>query len=127
MLRILLVEDNEMNGDMLARRLTRQGWEVALAKTGRDAVRMAAEGAPDLILLDMSLPEIDGWTAARMLRENPRTKDIGIIALTAHAMPGDRERALNAGCDAFETKPIDFAGLRAQIGNLAARGAQQCR
>ena len=88
---------------------------------------MAIDTAPDLILMDMSLPEIDGWTATRMLRENPVTKEIGIIALTAHAMSGDRERALSAGCDAFETKPIDFTQLTAQIAKLAARRGKLCR
>lgn len=115
-----------MNSDMLSRRLIRNGWQVTLATTGRQGVRMAIDTAPDLILMDMSLPEIDGWTATRMLRENPLTKEIGIIALTAHAMSGDRERALSAGCDAFETKPIDFAQLAAQIAKLAARRGKLC-
>ena len=127
MLRILLVEDNEMNSDMLSRRLKRQGWQVALATTGSEGVLMAIETTPDLILMDLSLPEIDGWTATRMLRANPVTKEIGIIALTAHAMSGDRERALSAGCDAFETKPIDFARLASQIANLTAQRGRSCR
>ncbi len=127
MVRILLVEDNDMNSDMLSRRLVRRGWEVSLARTGREGVQMALDMAPDLILMDMSLPEIDGWTATRMLRANPITKDIGIIALTAHAMAGDRERALIAGCDAFETKPVDFASLTARITKLTARRVQSCR
>ena len=116
-----------MNSDMLSRRLTRQGWHVTLATTGSQGVRMAIETAPDLILMDMSLPEIDGWTATRMLRENPLTKEIGIIALTAHAMSGDRERALNAGCDAFETKPIDFAKLTSQIADVTVRRGKSCQ
>lgn len=122
MLRILIVEDNEMNSDMLSRRLLRKGWSVFLAKTGREGVEMAAKNMPDLILMDMSLPEIDGWTATRMIRTNPLTRHIGIIALTAHAMSGDRERALEAGCDDFETKPINFASLTAKISELTDRG-----
>jgi CheY-like chemotaxis protein len=122
-----LVEDNEMNSDMLSRRLTRRGWQVTLATTGSQGVRMAIETAPDLILMDMSLPEIDGWTATRMLRANPLTKEIGIIALTAHAMSGDRERALDAGCDAFETKPIDFAKLTSQIADVTVRRRKSCQ
>lgn len=122
MLRILIVEDNEMNSDMLSRRLLRKGWEVSLARTGREGVEMAAKTLPDLILMDMSLPEIDGWTATRMLRANPLTRHIPIIALTAHAMSGDRERALAAGCDDFETKPINFASLTAKIAELMDRG-----
>jgi CheY-like chemotaxis protein len=127
MLRILLVEDNEMNSDMLSRRLTRRGWQVLLAITGKQGLHMAIETAPDLILMDMSLPEIDGWTATRMLRENPLTKDIAIIALTAHAMSGDRERALDAGCDAFQTKPVDFASLTTQIVSLAGQRGISCQ
>jgi two-component system cell cycle response regulator DivK len=115
-----------MNSDMLSRRLKRQGWEVTLATTGSEGVLMAIETIPDLVLMDLSLPEIDGWTATRMLRENPVTKEIGIIALTAHAMSGDRERALSAGCDAFETKPIDFARLSAQIASLSAQRGKPC-
>ena len=122
MLRILIVEDNEMNSDMLSRRLLRKGWEVSLARTGREGVEMAAKTLPDLILMDMSLPEIDGWTATRMLRANPLTRHIPIIALTAHAMSGDRERALAAGCDAYQTKPINFASLTAKIAELMDRG-----
>jgi len=124
MLRILLVEDNEMNSDMLSRRLVRRGFEVSLARTGREGLHMAERMAPDLILMDMSVPEIDGWTATRMLRENPTTRHIGIIALTAHAMHGDRERALTAGCDAFETKPVNFVSLTAEIAKLSARGIE---
>ena len=109
---------------MLSRRLLRKGWEVSLARTGREGVEMAAQTLPDLILMDMSLPEIDGWTATRMLRANPLTQHIGIIALTAHAMSGERELALEAGCDDFETKPIDFASLTAKISELTGRGGQ---
>lgn len=120
--RILLVEDNEMNSDMLVRRLARKGYQVKLAVNGRQGVDFAASILPDLILMDMSLPEIDGWTATRMLRRNPATESIPVIALTAHAMSGDRERALEAGCDDFETKPVDFARLVGRIENLIGGG-----
>ena len=110
-----------MNSHMLSRRLERLGLEVKLARTGRKGIDMAISMQPDLILMDMSRPEIDGWTATRMLRENPATAKIGIIALTAHAMSGDRERVLDAGCDAFETKPVDFARLSTQIVELMER------
>lgn len=122
-MRILLAEDNEMNSDMLTRRLSRQGWEVTLATTGTEAVRLASEIAPDLILMDMSLPETDGWTATRMLRANPETAPIPVIALTAHAMSGDRERAIEAGCDVFATKPVDFPALTAHILHLTQERA----
>ena len=127
MLRVLLVEDNEMNSDMLSRRLLRCGWQVSLATTGRDAVAMAASEQPDIILMDVSLPDIDGLTATRTIRTEAGTRNIPIIALTAHAMSGDRERALEAGCDRFETKPVDFARLAAAIAELAARKVQECQ
>ena len=116
---ILLVEDNEMNRDMLCRRLRRAGYEVAEASDGLAALQMAGMG-PDLILMDMSIPEVDGWEVARRLKAKPQTATIPIIALTAHVMAGDRERALEAGCDDYETKPIEFDRLRTKIEALLA-------
>lgn len=118
--RVLLVEDNEANRDMLARRLTRHGWEILIAENGRQGLDFAASESPELILMDMSLPEIDGWEATRLLKASPTTKDIPIIALTAHAMTGDREKALGAGCDDFETKPIEFQRLMEKMRVLLA-------
>lgn len=115
MTRILLVEDNEMNRDMLSRRLERRGYEIAIAVDGRQGVEMAKAGAYDLVLMDMSLPEVDGWEATRQLRADPATKALPIIALTAHAMAGDRERAIEAGADDYDTKPIDLARLLEKI------------
>ena len=115
MARILLVEDNEMNRDMLSRRLRRRKFDVDLAVDGQEALDMTHAEAPDLILLDMSLPVKDGWTVAQELKADDSTKNIPVIALTAHAMVGDRERALAAGCDEYETKPIDFKRLVAKI------------
>ena len=115
MAKILLVEDNEMNRDMLARRLERQGYQVVIAVDGDQGVRLAQAEAPDLILMDMSLPVLDGWEATRQLRALPATQTIPIIALTAHAMAGDREQALQAGCDDYDTKPIEFARLLGKI------------
>lgn len=109
--RILLVEDSEMNWDMLSRRLRRKGYEVLVATDGKQGVDMALSEAPDLILMDMSLPVMDGWEATRRIKEAPETQAIPIIALTAHAMAGDREQALAAGCDDYDTKPIDFRRL----------------
>lgn len=105
--RILLVEDNEMNRDMLSRRLQRKGFEVAMAVDGRQGVEMARAGGYDLILMDMSLPEIDGWEATRQLRAAPETQVVPIIGLTAHAMAGDRENCLEMGCDDYVSKPVD--------------------
>ncbi len=119
MAKILLVEDNEMNRDMLSRRLARRRFDVEVAVDGGQAVDKAQHG-PDLILLDMSLPVMDGWTVAGMLKADDRTRSIPIIALTAHAMVGDREKALNAGCDDYETKPIDFPRLVSKINALLA-------
>src|SRR5512134_1942886 len=113
--KILLVEDNELNRDMLSRRLERKGFSVVMAEDGRQGVAMAASEAPDLILLDMSLPLVDGWEAARQIKARAVTKGIPIIALTAHAMSGDREKALAAGCDEYDTKPVEFARLLAKI------------
>ncbi len=121
MARILLVEDNEMNRDMLSRRLQRKGYEVEMAVDGREGVDMALAGGYDLILMDMSLPEIDGWEATRRLRAAPETKTIPIIALTAHAMAGDREKALEAGCDDYDTKPIELERLMAKMNALLGR------
>jgi len=114
-MKILLVEDNEMNRDMLSRRLQRRGYEVDLAVDGQQGVAMAQGAAPDLILMDMSLPVMDGWEATRRLKEDPATQHIPIIALTAHAMSGDREKALAAGCDDYDTKPTDLPRLLAKI------------
>ena len=111
MAKILLVEDNEMNRDMLSRRLERKGYEVDMAVDGRQGVDKAKTLAYDLVLMDMSLPEIDGWEATRELRADPATKTLPIIALTAHAMSGDREKALEAGCNDYDTKPIELSRL----------------
>jgi CheY-like chemotaxis protein len=115
MAKILLVEDNEMNRDMLSRRLKRRGYEVVMAMDGAKGVAMANSEKPDLILMDMSLPIMDGWEATRQIKANPDTKLIPTIALTAHAMSGDREKALNAGCDDYDTKPIDLSRLLGKI------------
>jgi two-component system cell cycle response regulator DivK len=111
MARILLVEDSEMNWDMLSRRLAREGYEVIVATDGQQGVEMALSEGPDLILMDMSLPVLDGWEATRQIKAAPETQAIPVIALTAHAMRGDREQALEAGCDDYETKPIEFQRL----------------
>ena len=109
--KVLLVEDNEMNRDMLSRRLTRNGYDVLIAVNGQEGVDMAGSEKPDLILMDMSLPVLDGWEATRRLKADPATAAIPVIALTAHAMDSDREKALAAGCDDFDTKPIDLPRL----------------
>lgn len=108
---LLLVEDNEMNRDMQARRLVRRGFEVLIAMDGREGVEVATEKLPDLILMDLNLPVMDGWEATRRLKSAPETRGIPIIALTAHATSGDRERAMEAGCDGYLSKPIDMAKL----------------
>jgi two-component system, cell cycle response regulator DivK len=113
--RILLVEDNEMNRDMLSRRLARKKYEVLIAVDGGEGVTMARSETPDLVLMDMSLPVIDGWEATRQLKASPETKAIPVIALTAHAMSGDRERALEAGCEDYDTKPVDLPRLLGKI------------
>ena len=113
--RILLVEDNEMNRDMLSRRLARREYEMLVAVDGKEGVVMAGSEAPDLILMDMSLPVMDGWEATRQLKASPKTKAIPIIALTAHAMSGDREKAMEAGCDDYDTKPIELPRLLAKM------------
>ena len=115
MAKILLVEDNEMNRDMLSRRLSRRGYQVILAADGEQGRSLAHAEKPDLILMDMSLPLLDGWDLTRQLKSAPETKSIPIIALTAHAMAGDRERALSAGCDDYDTKPVEFPRLLGKI------------
>jgi len=117
MTKLLLVEDNAANADMLRRRLERRGFEVVIASSGLQAILFAHQERPALILMDMSLPEIDGWEATRRLKHDPATAAIPIIALTAHAMVTDRDRSLRAGCDEFETKPIDLDRL---LGKVAA-------
>jgi CheY-like chemotaxis protein len=119
--KILLVEDNEMNRDMLSRRLRRKGYEVEIAVDGLQGIEKAATGEFDIILMDMSLPELDGWEATKRLRESSDTQEIPIIALTAHAMAGDRERALESGCDDYDTKPIELPRLLAKIEALLGR------
>jgi len=115
MAKILLVEDNELNRDMLSRRLLRRGYEVVMAFDGAHGVAMAAQETPDVILMDMSLPVVDGWEAARRLKAADATRAIPVIALTAHAMAGDEARAREAGCDDFDTKPVDFARLLGKV------------
>ena len=123
MAKILLVEDNEMNRDMLSRRLERRGYQVVIAVDGVEGVRMAQAEAPALILMDMSLPVLDGWEATRQIKAAPATGAIPIIALTAHAMSGDREKAIEAGCDDFDTKPVDLPRLLAKIDALLGGAA----
>jgi len=118
MSKILLVEDNEMNRDMLSRRLDRKGFEVVIAVDGQAGVDMASSSNPDIILMDLSLPIIDGWEATRQIKSNPDTQSIPIIALTAHAMAGDEQKALEAGCDDYDTKPVNLNRLLEKIGNL---------
>ena len=119
--KILLVEDNEMNRDMLSRRLMRKGYEVIMALDGEQGVEAAISQIPDLILMDMSLPVIDGWEATRRIKASPATRAIPVIALTAHAMSDDREKALAAGCDDYDTKPVDLPRLLDKISGLLAR------
>jgi two-component system, cell cycle response regulator DivK len=121
--KILLVEDNEMNRDMLSRRLERRGHEVLVAVDGLEGVETAERAAPDLILMDMSLPVLDGWDATRRLKAQPSTRDIPIIALTAHAMSGDRQRAIDAGCDDYDTKPVELTRLLEKIDALLSRSS----
>jgi CheY-like chemotaxis protein len=121
MAKILLVEDNEMNRDMLSRRLIRKGYEVVMALDGQQAIEAASSQSPDLILMDMSLPVIDGWEATRRIKAAPGTRAIPVIALTAHAMSDDREKALQAGCDDYDTKPVDLPRLLDKISGLLAR------
>jgi CheY-like chemotaxis protein len=121
--KILLVEDNEMNRDMLSRRLIRKGYEVTLAVDGESGVEMATRDHPDIILMDMSLPVLDGWEATRRLKAAVATRDVPIIALTAHAMSSDRDKALEAGCDEYDTKPIDLTRLLGKIETLLSNAA----
>ena len=122
MTKILLVEDDEMNRDMLSRRLMKRDFEVVIATDGEQGVAMASSENPDLILMDMSLPGIDGWTATRRVKADEATRGIPVIALTAHAMAGDRDKAMEAGCDDFDTKPVELARLLGKIEALLASG-----
>ena len=123
--KILLVEDNEMNRDMLSRRLVRGGYEVIIAEDGARGVAMASSDRPDLILMDMSLPVIDGWEATRRIKATPELCKIPVIALTAHAMATDREKALRAGCDDYDTKPIELQRLLGKIETLLAAAGRR--
>jgi CheY-like chemotaxis protein len=118
MTKLLLVEDNEMNRDMLSRRLIKKGFEVVMAVDGKQGLDMATSEAPELILLDMGLPVMDGWEVAGYLKSDDNLKNIPVIALTAHAMSGDREKALEAGCDEYDTKPIEFKRLLEKINSM---------
>ncbi len=124
MTRLLLVEDNEMNRDMLSRRLQKRGYEVLLAVDGEEGVAKAQSDAPALILMDMSLPGIDGWEATRRIKADAKTGHIPVIALTAHALTSDRDAALAAGCDDFDTKPVEFTRLLTKIDNLLAKTSE---
>jgi two-component system cell cycle response regulator DivK len=123
MKRILIVEDNELNRDVLSRRLAASGYEVLVAEDGLQGLALAKARQPDLILMDLGLPDIDGWECVRRLRANPATRTVPVVALTAHAMRGDREKALDAGCDEFDTKPIDFANLLIKMRSLLDKTA----
>ena len=118
MAKILLVEDNEMNRDMLSRRLKRRGFDMVIAIDGQEGLEMAGQESPDLVLLDLSLPKVDGWEVAKQLKADAATSGIPIIALTAHAMAGDRERAMEVGCDEYDTKPIDMKRLLEKINTM---------
>jgi CheY-like chemotaxis protein len=120
-MKILLVEDNEMNRDMLSRRLVRKGYQVVMAEDGAAGVAMAQSEAPDLILMDMSLPVLDGWEATRRIKADDATRLIPVIALTAHAMAGDKEKAIEAGCEDYDTKPIELPRLLGKIETLLAQ------
>ncbi len=119
-MRILLIEDNELNRDMLSRRLKRKKFTVVCAKDGQEGIDIAQSENPDIILMDLSLPVVDGWAAAEKLKADTNTQSIPIIALTAHAMKGDRKKALGAGCNEYDTKPIDFERLLEKINNLSS-------
>ena len=122
MSKILIVEDNEVNRKMLSRRLQRRGYEVIISEDGKDGVTKARSDSPDLILMDMDLPVLDGWSATRKIKSSPETRSIPVIAFTAHAMAGDREKALEAGCDDYDTKPVEFSRLLGKIETLLGRG-----
>ena len=124
MVKILLIEDDEMNRDMLSRRLIRRGYEVAIAIDGQQGVDMATSDKPDLILMDMSLPIMDGWDATRRLKAKPETQAIPVVALTAHAMASDRAKAMEAGCDDYDTKPVELPRLLEKIERLLDGRAQ---
>ena len=121
MSKILLVEDNEMNRDMLSRRLVKRGYEVVIAVDGEEGVARARSESPDLILMDMSLPVVDGWEATRRIKADPATREIPVIALTAHAMAGDEEKARGAGCDDFDTKPVELTRLLSKLEALVKK------
>ena len=125
MAKILIVEDNEMNRDMLSRRLIRRGYEVVMAVDGEQGLAAAKTEGPNLILMDMSLPVIDGWEATRRLKAEPQTRGIPVIGLTAHAMAGDREKVIEAGCDDYDTKPVELSRLLQKIEALLARAGEQ--
>ena len=125
MTKILIVEDNEMNRDMLSRRLARRGYQIVLAVDGGEGIAMATAESPDLILLDMSLPVVDGWEATRRLKAEPRTRVIPVIGLTAHAMAGDREKVIDAGCDDYDTKPVELPRLLQKIEALLTRTGER--
>jgi CheY-like chemotaxis protein len=125
--KILLVEDNEMNRDMLSRRLVRRGYEVVLATNGQEGLALAKSSSPDLILMDLSLPTLDGWEATRRIKSSVSTAGIPIIALTAHAMSGDKEEALAVGCDDYDTKPIEFERLLEKIALQLERAGKTTR
>jgi CheY-like chemotaxis protein len=125
-MKILLVEDNEMNRDMLSRRLTRNGYEIVIAVNGQEGVDMAVSAQPDLILMDLSLPVIDGWEATRQVKANPATAKIPVIALTAHAMAQDKEKAMAAGCDDFDTKPVELDRLLKKMEDARSRTKPSC-
>jgi CheY-like chemotaxis protein len=120
--KILLVEDNEMNRDMLSRRLMRKGHEVVIAVDGEQGVAMAQGESPEIVLMDMSLPVVDGWEATRRIKADPATAHLPVIALTAHAMAGDRDKAMAAGCDDYDTKPVDLQRLLGKIEALTGGG-----
>jgi len=125
MAKILIVEDNEMNRDMLSRRLIRRGYQIAMAVDGAEGIAAARAENPDLILMDMSLPVVDGWEATRRLKAEPLTRAIPVIGLTAHAMAGDREKVIEAGCDDYDTKPVELPRLLQKIEALLARTGEE--
>jgi CheY-like chemotaxis protein len=122
MTKVLVVEDNEMNRDMLSRRLTRRGFQVIFAVDGQQGVDLARSERPDIILMDMSLPVIDGWEATRRVKSDDATRSVPVIGLTAHAMAGDREKAIEAGCDDYDTKPVEFERLIGKMERLLGAG-----